>query len=79
MVECESCGDECKRRWLCHHCAHLVCTWCRHHQCSCQPGHKPENCIQLNAIKRYGRAWWLKNVVPRLRRAANLPALYRTK
>ena len=77
MVECERCGEECKRRKLCHHCSHLVCGWCWHHECECMPGHRPEHCIQLNAIKKKGRAWFLTKVVSRQRKMAELPPLPR--
>lgn len=75
MVECERCGDESKRRKLCQHCGHFVCRWCWYHECACQPGHKPENCVHLNAIRRHGRKWFMTRVVARLRTAAGLPLL----
>lgn len=75
MTECERCGDEVKRRKLCWHCGHYVCSRCWYYECRCQPGHRPENCIQLKTLKRYGRDWYLKQVVARLRTMAGLPLL----
>lgn len=74
-MECERCGDECKRRKLCPHCGFLVCPWCWHHICGCLPNHRPERCVHLNAMKRKGREWFLTKVTALQRRAANLPPL----
>lgn len=30
-MECEDCGDTCKRRTRCPNCKKLVCSWCYHH------------------------------------------------
>lgn len=75
MTECERCGDKTKRRILCYHCGHLVCRYCWHHECRCEPGHKPERCVHLNLLKKVGRARYLKTAVARVRTMAGLPLL----
>jgi hypothetical protein len=75
VSECERCGDECKRRVLCYHCGHYVCAWCWGHECQCEPGHSRKHCIQLNYLKKVGRARYMKTAVARLRVLAGLPLL----
>jgi hypothetical protein len=75
MTECERCGEECKRRRLCFHCGHYVCSYCWHHECECMPGHRPENCMHLNAMKRVGRVRYLQTVIASHRAKAGLPPL----
>jgi hypothetical protein len=78
MTQCERCDRVVHRRQLCHHCGFYVCWECwdrREDSCACEPGHKPENCIQLNYLKKVGRARFMRTVVARLRTQAGMPLL----
>lgn len=56
-MECEDCGERCKRRITCFHCGDLVCPRCWHHAHGCGPGHRQSECRDYRAYLKYGKEW----------------------